>query len=439
MKTYRFRVYGTKCASCEIILERELKKAEGVLSVKASSASGTIVMTTRDDITLHSSTLTHLVKDHGYRIENEVESKAPQKSVPLWRAARVLFGFWLIYVVLDWMGFLTFAPSVSTGAGLWAVFGIGIVAAFSSCTAVVAGLIAAVSSAAAQHQAHLSFVARAKPHLLFQVGRLGGFALFGAAIGFAGKSLSLSPEWNGLFVIAIGLLMLALGMNLFGAAPAFVRPPKWLSHKIHDTSKSSHPFVPMLLGAAPFFLPCGFTQSVQLLALSSGSPSQGAALMFFFALGTMPALLGIGLATTAAKGPWLSRIGKAAGVLVILLGFFNIQNGSTLLGLASPRVSSVSDQPAPVVNQGVQVVKMRVSAYNGYEPETLTVKKGIPVRWEVTGDRQMGCASTLILRQFGIRQALKTGLNVIEFTPNKSGTFVFSCSMGMYRGTMVVK
>ena len=161
--------------------------------------------------------------------------------------------------------------------------------------------------------------------------------------------------------------------------------------------------------------------------------------MFFFALGTMPALLGIGLATTAAKGPWLSRIGKAAGVLVILLGFFNIQNGSTLLGLASPRVSSVSDQPAPVVNQGVQVVKMRVSAYNGYEPETLTVKKGIPVRWEVTGDRQMGCASTLILRQFGIRQALKTGLNVIEFTPNKSGTFVFSCSMGMYRGTMVVK
>ena len=438
MKTFRFRVHGTTCASCEIILERELKKAEGVVSVKASAVNGTIVITAKDGVTLHSNTLTHLVKDHGYRIEDEAEAVS-QKPASLWRAAWVLFGFWLMYVVLDWMGLLTFAPSISEGAGLWAVFGIGIIAAFSSCTAVVAGLIAAVSAASAQHQAHLSFGQRAKPHLLFQAGRLAGFALLGAAIGWLGKGISLSPEWNGLLVVAIGILMLALGMNLFGAAPAFVRPPKWLSHKIHNASTASHPFGPALLGAATFFLPCGFTQSVQLLALTSGSPSQGAALMFFFALGTMPALLGVGLATAVAKGLWLSRIGKIAGVLVILLGFFNIQNGSTLLGFSAPAASSGPGQAVPVVNQGSQTIKMKVSAYGGYEPDVLTVKKGVPVRWEVTGDRQMGCASTLVLRQFGVRQALRVGVNVIEFTPNKAGSFVFSCSMGMYRGTMIVK
>lgn len=60
-------------------------------------------------------------------------------------------------------------------------------------------------------------------------------------------------------------------------------------------------FTPLIVGFATFFLPCGFTQSMQVAALSSGSFASGLAIMLAFALGTLPmlALLSFGSASFA--------------------------------------------------------------------------------------------------------------------------------------------
>jgi plastocyanin domain-containing protein len=73
-----------------------------------------------------------------------------------------------------------------------------------------------------------------------------------------------------------------------------------------------------------------------------------------------------------------------------------------------------------------------------YLPNTLTVVEDIPVQWDIYGADFMGCADTLVMRQFGVNTYLKSGPNTVEFTPTKTGQFTFSCSMGMIRGTMNV-
>ena len=73
-----------------------------------------------------------------------------------------------------------------------------------------------------------------------------------------------------------------------------------------------------------------------------------------------------------------------------------------------------------------------------YDPDILTVKAGIPVRWEIDGVNVAGCISYLQSSKLGIGIQLKQGPNVVEFTPKKPGTYSFSCSMGMFRGTINV-
>ena len=75
---------------------------------------------------------------------------------------------------------------------------------------------------------------------------------------------------------------------------------------------------------------------------------------------------------------------------------------------------------------------------SGYSPNTLTVKKGIPVKWVITSKDVNTCASSLVSSSLKIRKGLSLGENIIEFTPTETGVLKFSCSMGMYRGSFNV-
>ena len=290
-----------------------------------------------------------------------------------------------LYLFLKKVGFLTYSPELEGPTSLLAVFGIGVVAAFSSCTAIVGGLIAGFAASRAKQEEHLSFMKRIVPHVLFNLGRLLGFVVLGAVIGWVGQSLSLSSTANGVFVMGIAIVMIMLGTNLVGvfSRPVFsIRPPKFLANRVHGLTESKNPFIPMLAGAGTFFLPCGFTQSMQLYALSSGDPKTAALTMGFFALGTMPALLGIGALTSSAKGTWLTKIHERQ---VRSLSFLASAMCRTLrlcdIRLPAPNPKFVAAETEAELQDGEQVIKMAVSG--DYLPSALTVAAGVPVRWEV--------------------------------------------------------
>lgn len=93
---------------------------------------------------------------------------------------------------------------------------------------------------------------------------------------------------------------------------------------------------------------------------------------------------------------------------------------------------------AAVGAAGVQEVKIRVKG--GYEPDVIVVRKGQPVRLEFYRDETAPCSDTVVFGDFGIARPLPAfQTTAVEFTPEKTGEFTFTCGMNMMRGKVVVE
>ena len=87
---------------------------------------------------------------------------------------------------------------------------------------------------------------------------------------------------------------------------------------------------------------------------------------------------------------------------------------------------------------GTQEVEITVEG--GYEPGTIQLKAGVPVRLIFHRIETASCSEEVVLPDFGIRQKLPAHKKtVVEFTPEKPGRYAFTCGMGMLRGTLIVQ
>ena len=141
--------------------------------------------------------------------------------------------------------------------------------------------------------------------------------------------------------IIIGLVMLLMGLNLLDVfhLTKKLQPsmPKFLSRHALKVSKLNHTLTHLLVGIITFFLPCGFTQSMQIYTLSTGNFWVGAMTMFVFALGTLPALALVSFSSFSMKNNSKSGIFfKSAGLIVIMFALFNIINSLVVIGLIPP-------------------------------------------------------------------------------------------------------
>jgi sulfite exporter TauE/SafE len=135
--------------------------------------------------------------------------------------------------------------------------------------------------------------------------------------------------------------MLILGINLLDVFPWAKRlqpaMPKFIGKYAHGVSKLNYTLTPLLIGVATFFLPCGFTQSMQLYALSTGSFLKGGLTMLAFALGTFPVLALVSFSSFSIKNSSKSGIFfKSAGLVVIMFALFNLINSLVVVGLIPP-------------------------------------------------------------------------------------------------------
>ena len=176
---------------------------------------------------------------------------------------------------------------------------------------------------------------------MFHAGRLIGFFILGGVIAAFGKSLPWSAANGFMLTTLVSLVMLVLGLNLldvFTFSRFQLRLPKSFARGVfHAREKISSRFLPFVLGALTFFLPCGFTQAMQIYALSTGSFLTGALTMLFFALGTLPvfALLSF-TGFTFHNKRWTGVFFKIAGLVVIALSAFNIWSALAAQGLVPP-------------------------------------------------------------------------------------------------------
>lgn len=429
------------CGSCEILLERKIKAVPGVIDVHVDHRKGLAVITAHPDALPSSDRIEQIIHKAGYRLQDSDEAAsggetAQNKWMEIGGSLLIIFA---IYKLLQVFDLVSLAPSTSGALSFGGIFVIGLVAGTSSCLAVTGGLLLALAAKHNElHRAETPWK-KFKPLLHFNIGRLASYAILGGMVGLVGQSVTLSTKMSGYMSIAVAFIMLYLALTILHVIPkgSFgIRPPKKLSHWIHDLAESDHPAAPFALGAFTFFLPCGFTQSLQLVALASGNVVTGALTMFIFALGTLPSLIGLSAISSTATGTTSRLFLRFSGALVLVLALFNLNSGFALTGLS---LASIFQGPptavgsAPTVIGGVQEISMKVTR-NGYEPSNLTIKAGVPVKWMIDGAGAFGCTSQIVVPDLNITQALTNGINEVDFTAQNPGRLAFSCSMGMVGG-----
>lgn len=447
MEKTTVHIAGMHCRSCEILIEDELLKIPGVEKCIVSHTKGTAEIYHENK--LDDQKISQAVSSVGYSVGKDEKlwlSKNPADYSDLLAIGIIVF---IAYLLASNLGLFNLVGSTSNNfSSLPVVLLIGLTAGFSTCMALVGGLVLGASAKFAEKHPAATSLQKFKPHIFFNTGRVLSYFFFGGVIGFAGSFFQLSPLVLGILTIAVGGVMFLLGAQLINISPRLskvnITLPKFITRalgiKEHHEKEYSHKNA-MIGGAMTFFLPCGFTQAMQLYAISTGDPLKGAFTMGIFALGTAPGLLGIGGLTSVVKGAFARVFFKFAGIVVIALAFFNISNGYNLTGivLASPfnTTPRASADPNVTLENGVQVVRMIQNA-GGYSPNTFTIKKGAPVKWIITSEDVNTCASSILAQALNIKSSLNLGENVFEFTPKEAGVIKFSCSMGMYRGAFNV-
>jgi len=451
LKKVKLKIHGMHCAACEVLIERKFKKIRGVEKVRVNHVDGVAEVYCSCEPRLDE--LNNVIRHDGYQVSRWSDHHAPAAELPHRNTKRdyieigaVFLILMAAYQILKSLDFLPKSLGIVDNMSLGVVFLIGLVAAMSTCIAVTGGLLLAVAAKYNERHPDLTGTQKFRPTIYFNIGRVVGYTVLGGLVGALGSVFTLSARASGMMTIIASLIMLILGFQLLHLFPWLKRfspkMPKFLAHKIHDLSEKDSKAAPFSLGAATFFLPCGFTQALQLYVLAKGDPLTGALTMFVFSLGTLPALLSLSALSSFAKGGFKRYFLKFAGALVVMLGLFNINNGLALTGsninLFSVFQSSDSQgiaQAAVDANvqivDGTQVVDMKVVGLN-YVPHRFTVVQGIPVEWRIDGSKAQGCAQVISVPKLGITEYLPPqGVKTITFTPQEQGEIKFSCTMGM--------
>jgi len=451
MKKTTVPVKGMHCRSCEILIEDELSKVPGVCKVEVSENKGIAEVYYETDLGVDQ--IEQAIHKAGYEVG--LNDKKPWLSKNIGDYADIFYAgvaLFFLYVIVTLLG-LTKILGVGGGhpTSLVTVLIIGLTAGFSTCMALIGGLVLGTATRYAQNHPNATNRERFTPHLWFTAGRIVSYTVLGGIIGGIGSFFQFSGFSLGLLTLAVALVMLTLGMQLTGLFPRLeglkFSLPKGIARlfgiKNQKESEYSHKNS-FALGASTFFLPCGFTQAMQLYAMSSGTVFSGAMIMGIFAIGTAPGLLGIGGLTSVIRGVFAKKFFKFAGVAVMGLSLFNLNNALNLigwnpvnrLGLGSAVLAAATEN-FDVRKGNTQIVRMTQDA-RGYSPNSFTIEKGVPVKWIINSTDVNTCASSIVSSQIDVRVNLHPGENIIEFTPKETGTINFSCMMGMYRGSFTV-
>jgi len=333
MQKYLFHVSGTHCASCKILIEDVLSDQDFIVKAKVDLKKEVVEVETNSDKTPEEivNILNSKMKNNGYTFSTEKLFKENESSSVLWKAIPIGLGFLLLFFILQKSGIL----NIGIGSATTPItsFLIGIIASLSSCLAIVGGLVLSLSAKVSQDEGSNN---SKKPLVLFHIGRLLGFAVLGGVLGFIGKAIGISFLLSAILGLVASAVMIMLGLNLLGI---FKKNKITLPSNIFSFfRKAEHAiWAPILIGIGTFFLPCGFTQSMQIAALSSGSFTSGFLIMLSFALGTLPilGLLSYG-SVSFSNSKNAPLFFKAAGVVVVGLGVFALLSGLAGVGLINP-------------------------------------------------------------------------------------------------------
>jgi len=398
----KYKVEGIHCPSCEILIEEKLEKEDGISGVKVNLAKKEVEIESESEVDLKE--LNKFFKKSGYKfleLNGKIEEKKENKNWIL-----ITLGIIAGFLLLNKLGLASFLK-INNQSSLLTFFIFGIIAGFSSCGALLSGII-------------MSYPKRT---LEILIGRIVSYTILGAILGVIGQAIFRTGLVNWL-VIIVSTVMIIVALQMLQikwAQRIKIALPKVITKKI-VTKK-----LPIIIGLLTVFLPCGFTLLAESAAMISGGWIKGLEIMLMFVLGSSIPLFLIGLSS--------EKLFKNQRMMGLLILFFMLFNLNLQFGWTNYFKSSFNkNETSKTNNQPAEIVKASYTRFGGIDPNPIVVKVGQRVRIELEiKESETGCMATIMLpKLFPQIQTLVKGKTLImEFTPDKVGTYQFTCAMGL--------
>ena len=464
MEHTKLYINGMTCINCQTRIQNALKKQPGISQATVSYETETA------DILYDSSVISleqiqGLIDELGYSAS--VQKASHTKIVG--QILRELGIIVILYFLLRHFGILNYlAPASLADAQMsyGMLFVIGLITSVH-CIAMCGGInLSQTLQKSSEQSANVSSISRAmfQNAAAYNAGRIISYTIIGGILGGIGAitgmagTLQTSSFFQGLLKLLAGALMVVMGINMLGLFPRLRRfhlqipLPHFQKGKPQKASHKRR--TPFIIGLFNGLMPCGPLQSMQIVALASANPFTGALSMFFFALGTIPLMLGFGSIVAGLGKHFTKQVLKCGAILVVVMGLSMMSQGTALSGINSKintlfsakdettmktsDLNHLNDSDTDMEKDGIQYVSSTLES--GHYPD-ITVKAGTPVKWMIHAEKSSinGCNYKILLPDFDTECVFEEGDNTIEFTPKKTGIYTYSCWMGMITGKIYVE
>lgn len=308
------------CSGCEHAVESAVGNLAGVESVKADHLAAAVTIKFNDSVVTRQA-IEAVVRSAGYTVVAKTDSRwSLAYKVLLFAGLLLLVGgvaFWGKSLMPGVMQKMNAELSYAM------IFGIGFLTGFhciGMCGSFVVSYADASRSNAETVAAHFSYGA----------GKTISYAVIGAGFGLLGAALTITPVMRGSAAVLAGLFLCLFGLKMLNVIPSMgllaIRLPDAFVRKV--TTQINLRRNPLLIGLlSGLLLGCGPLQAMYIMAAGTGSPGEGATLLFFFGLGTLPPLLGFGFFASFLSRKTIHEMIKVSGVLVIIMGAMMLNRG----------------------------------------------------------------------------------------------------------------
>jgi sulfite exporter TauE/SafE len=219
---------------------------------------------------------------------------------------------------------------------LGTIFLVALLGSVGHCIGMCGGFVLAYT--AAKVDAQWSKTHQMVAHLLYSLGRVTSYMIIGAIFGYLGQKVGFSLTAKGLLFIAVGILMVFIGLSLVGKIKFLNSIESSIAQSslfgrlfravIHSKSLPSFYWMGMLNG----FIPCGLVYFFATAAIVAGSALKGAIVMAVFGVATIPAMMGVGIFSSLIKSSsYRQLVIKIAAVVVMLFGLFTSYKGYMMI------------------------------------------------------------------------------------------------------------
>lgn len=349
-----------------------------------------------------------------------------------------------------------------------AAFLTGLTAGGLSCLAVQGGLLASSLAQQLEHEiAALPAGGKkkgkqapfrpqvARPIVLFLAAKIVAYTLLGFLLGLVGQTMQLNFIARAVLQIAIGVFMVGAALRLFNVHPIFryfaFEPPAAVRRFIRQRSKNGDAwFAPLFLGGLTVLIPCGITQTMMVLAVGTGNPWMGAAILFAFTLGASPLFFVLAYFSTQLGARLEKYFMRLVAVALLILGFISVETGLNLMGspfsvtaFTRGMFGTQAQVATPAENVSLPLDSSSVVAVQvkneGYFPPITHTRAGIPITLELTTEGTYSCARSFVIPSLRVEKLLPASGKVTISIPAQAPGAVldYSCSMGMYTGQIV--